>query len=130
VAHPVAIAPRSRVLEGLVLEVVPDHFQRSFGFEDLGCARRFDSAARVDRDGRRAALDTLRQQFHERPLVILTQQRAEILHELRARRGGGMQSRPSGLAGRRQLDPVGRKPIAHQPGAYALRDPVLVEHGE
>ena len=89
-----------------------------------------DRAARVNGDGGRAALDTLGQQFHERSLVVLAQQGAEILQEFRARRERRMQSRPSRLAGRRQLDPVGRKPVAHQFGANTVRDPVLVEYGK
>src|ERR1700739_2950152 len=47
VPYPVAVAVRSCVLEGLILEIVSHHFHGSLGLEDLGRARRLDGASRV-----------------------------------------------------------------------------------
>src|SRR5207237_82629 len=92
---PVALAAGSGVLEGLVLEVVPDHFQRALGLEDLGRARRLDHPPRVHGDRGRAAFDALGQRLDEGPLVLLAEERAEVLDELAARRRGSPAPGPS-----------------------------------
>src|SRR5262249_55831910 len=131
VAHPVALAARCGALEGLVLQIVCHHLHCALVLEDLGGSSRLDGAAGMYGDGRgRAALDPLRERIGELALIVLAQERAEVLRELGAPGSRGMQSRASRLSRGGQFHTVGREAVADQLGPHAFRVPVLAEYRE
>src|SRR6516164_1058247 len=131
VTHPVTVAARRRALEGLVLEVVCHDLHRALVLEDLGGACRLDGAAGMYGDGRgRATLNSLGERVGERALIVLAQERAEVLRELGALGGRGMKSRTSRLSRGGQFHTVGGEAVTDQLDPHALRVPVLAEYRE
>jgi hypothetical protein len=119
------------VLEGLVLEVVADDFDRARILENLSGAGGLDGPAWMHGDGRRTtALDSLGERIGEGALIFLTQKRPEILHELGPPRACRVHPGAPRLGCGGKLDPVGRETVAHELGPHALCVPVLAEYRE
>src|SRR6516162_2391026 len=126
-----ALAARCGALEGLVRQIVSHHLHRALALEDLGGSCRLDRAAGMYGDGSgRVTFDPLGEPIRELALIVLAQERTEVLRELGALGTRGMQTRTSRLSRGGQFHTVGREAVADQPGPHALRVPVLAEYRE
>src|SRR5215469_8326196 len=109
VAHPVTLAARCGALEGLVRQIVCHDFHRALALEDLGGSCRLHGAAGMYGDGSdRANLDPLGERIGELALIVLAEERAEVLRELGAPGARRMHSCTSWLRRGGQFHTVGR----------------------
>jgi hypothetical protein len=115
-------------LVGLLVQVVAHDFLGAFTRQDLRGAESLDAAARVNRDDRDGSLGrALGQPPGELALALSCEQGAEVLLELPTYRLRRLQASAAALLAGRQLHPIGREAVAHQPRAHALRIAEAVE---
>jgi hypothetical protein len=135
VLDPEVLDPRLLVRGGcmlpfLTLYIVSQNIQRSGALEDLRRARCFASAARMDRDGGDALINSVREQVGASSLVLATEQRAKVQDEFLVECGGRLETGLARLATSRDRDPIGGKSVPNQIDAHAVGCIVVVEHSE
>ena len=104
---------------------------RPRALQDLRGAGRLDVPARVHgHGGDAAALDAIGDRLDETTLVLVVEQRAEILLELLPCRAGGLLAGAAGLGAGGEFHPVGGEPVVHQVGAHPLRISEAAEYAQ
>jgi hypothetical protein len=111
-------------------EIVSDHFFRPTLIKNFRGASRLDRTARKDSNHRSAVIDMLRQHFRVLPLVLASEQCAEVLNALAVRRIRWFALGAAQLAARRQFDAIRREPVSDQHHTQAFRYLAIVEGGD
>jgi hypothetical protein len=114
----------------MVREVVSDDLFRPTLIKDLGGACRLDRTAWKHSKHCSAVIDTLGEHFGVGPLVLASQQRAEILDALAVRRIGWSEAGPAQLAAGRKFDTIRREPVSDQHHTQAFRYLAVAERGD
>jgi hypothetical protein len=114
----------------VVREVVSDNLFRPTLIKDLGGACRLDRTAWKHSNHCSAVIDTLGEHFGVGPLVLASQQRAEILDALAVRRICWLALGAAQLAAGRKFHTIRREPVSDQYHTQALRYLAVAERGD
>jgi hypothetical protein len=110
-------------------EIVSDDLFRQALIENFRGASRLDRTARKHSNHRSAGIDTLGQHFRVLPLVLASEQCAEVLNALAVRRIRWLALGTAQLAAGRQFDTIRREPISDQHHTHAFSHLAVVECG-
>jgi hypothetical protein len=120
----------SRVLPSVVREIVSDHLLWPTLIKNLGGARRLDCTARKHSNYRSTVIDALGEHFGVLPLVVASQQRAEVLDALTVRCIRWLALGAAKLAAGRQIDAIRGEPVGDQHHTQAFSYLAVAECGD
>jgi hypothetical protein len=104
----------SRVLPSVVREIVSDDVLGQTLIKNFRGASRLDRTARKHSNYRSTVIDALGQHFGVLPLVLASQQRAEVLDALTVKCIRWLALGAAQLAAGRQFDAIRREPVGDQ----------------
>src|SRR5262249_1819602 len=125
---PRAVMGGSRMLEGLITEVVIDELGSAGGIENGGGALDLDSSARMHGDGGGARVQHAHEPF--RAGAVARAHDMEIGRELGMQRFSRLEAGTAWLAARGELDAVRRESVQDELRSRDIGAFVAFEHGE